>query len=754
MNHEQWIRAMGGLKLISAAASAALWIVTPTSMAGEAARLAPADAAVVITWEKVNTGENHLVQLVEAALSSPLVKRAGDEGLAAVREIIPLIDAVSRQRGAFWFYEAEAGGPAPLGAAMVIEADENGSELDARFARFVRTIPDVSSVDVETIEGMKVSRASGAGPSAVCWGVQGKHFVAGVGNESMRRIAALLKGGKTVADRAEWVLSRKKTGGGSGKWHLTMFGDMQSILRMVTEGIGDDAGVDLKRLWKALGMEAFKTMYVSFEEAAGVAKMSAFVHMDGSAEGLVRLWKQRPLTDEDVAVVPADAYWAQVWTFDANATWKEAMSVAEKTSTDARPAIEGVIAAASQFLGFNPVDQLMPAMGEGWAFYDAPDHAGLLVTGFVLVCEARDAEAIEAAAARVVELIAPFAAKEGVMLTQREATIEGQKVNYVVIGGYPVPVAPSWGTVNGRVVFGLFPQTVATAMRQVDAKTRGPSLLDNAEFKKTRPLLPAALTGITYADSRYFHRTYYGLMQLAHTAVASMSAGSKPTIDVASMPVFRKDLEGVRNSLGGYSVEAEGLLYQGYGTTPAGMVMSGDSTVATTALMVSILLPSLSRARELSKRAVCAANLVGISQGMQLFANENLDALPPDFETLVTRGLCTRDRFVCPSDGSVPMEGGTPARLRESGNAPAEKDKGGPGMVHCSYKYIGGQTMKCDMRNVVAYEPLSNHNGEGGSVLFLDGHVEFVRPPRYQEVIRETYRRLGREGEMPEEIGG
>ena len=44
--------------------------------------------------------------------------------------------------------------------------------------------------------------------------------------------------------------------------------------------------------------------------------------------------------------------------------------------------------------------------------------------------------------------------------------------------------------------------------------------------------------------------------------------------------------------------------------------------VAIIALLISILLPSLARARELSKRAVCAANLKGINTAIATYAND------------------------------------------------------------------------------------------------------------------------------------
>lgn len=50
--------------------------------------------------------------------------------------------------------------------------------------------------------------------------------------------------------------------------------------------------------------------------------------------------------------------------------------------------------------------------------------------------------------------------------------------------------------------------------------------------------------------------------------------------------------------------------------------------VAIIALLISILLPSLSRARELAKRAVCRANARGIAQSCHLYSNDNREWFP------------------------------------------------------------------------------------------------------------------------------
>jgi prepilin-type N-terminal cleavage/methylation domain-containing protein/prepilin-type processing-associated H-X9-DG protein len=47
--------------------------------------------------------------------------------------------------------------------------------------------------------------------------------------------------------------------------------------------------------------------------------------------------------------------------------------------------------------------------------------------------------------------------------------------------------------------------------------------------------------------------------------------------------------------------------------------------IAIIALLISILLPSLSRARELSKRLVCASNVKGIGTSAKIYANDNAE---------------------------------------------------------------------------------------------------------------------------------
>ena len=69
--------------------------------------------------------------------------------------------------------------------------------------------------------------------------------------------------------------------------------------------------------------------------------------------------------------------------------------------------------------------------------------------------------------------------------------------------------------------------------------------------------------------------------------------------------------------------------------------------VALLTLLISILLPSLSRARELSKRVVCSSNLSGIGKSCKIYANDNEELWPiPAHDTSLVSATAQRVKYV------------------------------------------------------------------------------------------------------------
>jgi len=70
------------------------------------------------------------------------------------------------------------------------------------------------------------------------------------------------------------------------------------------------------------------------------------------------------------------------------------------------------------------------------------------------------------------------------------------------------------------------------------------------------------------------------------------------------------------------------LQLSGKGFAITGIVTGALGGACVAPLLIAILLPSLGKARELSNRSVCAANLRGLTQSLLVYANDNSDAFP------------------------------------------------------------------------------------------------------------------------------
>jgi len=136
-----------------------------------------------------------------------------------------------------------------------------------------------------------------------------------------------------------------------------------------------------------------------------------------------------------------------------------------------------------------------------------------------------------------------------------------------------------------------------------------------------------------------------------------------------------------------------------------------------------LVLPMLSSARELSRRMVCASNIKGIGTTWMVYAKDYPGEGVAPLEWLITTGRITPEQTICPSSG-----------LTES-----------------NYILLPFEPRDLtDNSTVIAYEPKSNHGGEGGNFLFADGHVSFVRVPEYDQLVRSAERDLPqRSGDDP-----
>ncbi|MHC4063356.1 MAG: DUF4190 domain-containing protein [Planctomycetota bacterium] len=144
-----------------------------------------------------------------------------------------------------------------------------------------------------------------------------------------------------------------------------------------------------------------------------------------------------------------------------------------------------------------------------------------------------------------------------------------------------------------------------------------------------------------------------------------------------------------------------------------GLAIGGICTGAVSLVLVSLLAVVL--IMTLGASWVCEVNLQDINDAMVVYADANDGAFPPDFETLIRDGSLSEIDFWCPKSD------------------PSSDDP-----YEC-YQYVAGQTTRDDPDNVLIYEKPECHDGEGGSVLFVDGRVEFIEPySQVEDLLRQT----------------
>ena len=140
------------------------------------------------------------------------------------------------------------------------------------------------------------------------------------------------------------------------------------------------------------------------------------------------------------------------------------------------------------------------------------------------------------------------------------------------------------------------------------------------------------------------------------------------------------------------------------------------------ALLASLLLATMGRARETAKRVMCSSNLKQIGQAAYLYANDHGGQFPPDLATLLQTQDIGAEVFTCPSSDVYKATGATTQQVVASILAGD----------HLSYAWTGAGLMNDAPADVILAFDLERHLRKDGAtttgvnVLLADGTVEFV----------------------------
>lgn len=723
-----------------------------TSKAEDLAKLAPQDALFFLSragndqiakvaaeteWGKLLAEPEvaRFCEVLSKSVEQAILKLgvSGEQDLEIRKLLLNVLTSAGEFPSALILQQALVGPAGPMiDAAIVINMGGAAEELVGRFGEV--KLADGSERKISKIKDHSFQVLEGP-PNKIYLGHADGHFIVSIGRrcaqEIVERLAA--ENPKSLTTHPAIVSGRRHFGGSDNSRVMSGFLNVAKIR----------ATMDALLPMLAMSDPDLPNVVQGLFGVVGVDKLEAIVwesqYRDG---GCVGAWffqsperepspSAQPLTDDDLRWIPQDASWAMAMKFDLAQTYRDLLGVVRKWKSMAKT-IEKGIDSVEELIGFRIDEDFLSLFGDSIIFYDSFDSGGLLFSGTVIVLPAKDGEQLRERLRKLVSLIEkPKPATESIFknIDFRVGRLEhrGHLIEYFNAQGMPMIVTPAWTVCEDRFIVGAYPQmVVATIDRLADKKLEQTSILAHPDVKRAREIIGQPDTGFTFVDSRSGLRLTYSLMLPAASAAASMAQGQGIDLDPSVLPSLPSILRHVFADVRCTRNVEDGVVTLSYGSWPLPGSPAVSVNAATVATAVSVLLPSLSRARELSKRTVCAANMRGMGQGLYIHAMDHDSRFPKKLGELIEANLLTPRQFTCPSTTAVPHEHPTEKQLTEC------------------YVYIPGQTTESNPTNVVIYERFDNHQKEGVNVLFQDGHVEFIKDiERVKKLIKETKERIG-----------
>jgi hypothetical protein len=248
--------------------------------------------------------------------------------------------------------------------------------------------------------------------------------------------------------------------------------------------------------------------------------------------GLASLLEAPALSADDLALPPRGATWVGLLSFDGGKVMDLIRATVTAASPDAADQMEDALAQASSMVGVDVEQQLLRGLGTTWAFYCDPDLAGDSLAGMTLVNPLQDAEGVERGL-RAIQMFGNLALLQALEDEWVKLQVHTQTVDGLDIHSFLMPMfAPSWAILDGKLVVGMYPQTLLAAK---DRLANPDALMQRPEFEALRETIGTRrLTGLSWVDlPRTADQSYATLLSVEHllTGLAAIATGQPmPTV--------------------------------------------------------------------------------------------------------------------------------------------------------------------------------------------------------------------------------
>jgi prepilin-type processing-associated H-X9-DG protein len=640
------------------------------------------------------------------------------------KEAKPVFDAVRSIGAPYWKYpSAFVLGP------TTVNPNRRGEPM-MRFAVLCQAGADAEKLQAE------LARLLDGAPEEVSVGITDGIVVLSFGFENVNQ--ALASGADALAKNPAFIdaTGRAETKDIAASVYLNIESLWADVDAIVAANARPQDMEKYKLYVDALGVRGVKSVAITTGLSGRDWATAGFVAAPGPRKGLLKaLGSDNPVPESLLKAVPQDASLLMTFKLDLAAVLRTVRDDLTKADPQIRRPVRDAFVRADGLLGKGLIEDVLDPLGDDWAMYCSPSTSGTNLFGFVLV-NPLDGDAtkvtanLKESAQRLLDAISAVTNQlpGRVKIKGRLSKVGGIDVYHL---GTPI-IAPAWTIDDGKLYAGLFPQNVAAAVRK--ARAKGPSILENAKYKEqiARLNVPSP-TSVMYIDLEEHARTggAYGGLQILFRLFgigdlfnAPMPEPVLPTLDVIVAQTTPMVSAGWRDEAGFYFRTLEPYPMSGM-LIDQGSGMSILSQMQQPLMAASILLPSLNRARETANRAKSMSNLKQIGTAIRIYEMQNNNRWPDNLLSVAKETDLPGDLFLNPRTGvSAPANLGAEERLKWA-------------IEQNHYVYISGFTSQtATAETIVAFEN-PNTVTEGVSVLFGDGHVEWMTRYAFDQAIQK-----------------
>ena len=644
--------------------------------------------------------------------------------------------------------KAPEGGQAPMpSAAMMIDLGERKDAFAEDLDRMVMALME-EPLPTETIRGrdFRVMPVGKKG-SRLAYGFDGGLFLLCIGPEGLPARLLDLDKARGLAASGKYAAAVKAVA--TGESQLVVYEDIERLVEAFRQaGPGDaEERQTFDRMFRAMGMDRATVLVAATRFVEGGAYSKTKLFTPAPHRGLLGLAAGRPLTDADMAPVPADADYAVAANLRMEQVLDVIRDIVAAGDPDAAREMNEQIAEAERRLGISFEKDLFDALGDTWVFSTAESQGGFL-TGSLLTVEVKDPRKLAATVAKIEDFFRKaFGGRdrngEHGPTTRpasrpriRSMKAGGADIHYVTanIEQFPMPVAPSWTVHEGRFYLALWPQVIATAIESPPVAVmprsmrlpygRVPSLKLAPHFGRLRGRIAERPALLAYANTGRIVERLYPLMLVGWTTGAN---ALQQHANVDADPAWMPPLSWMKRYCGpgvmAVSTEEDGIVYEEYGRLP------GIQAIANSPFFAAGAVLGLREAKKDAKKSVSMARLRCLGLGTHMYAMEYHERFPKNIGEL--------GPYLGYEDGA-PIEGLVSPLSRRK----PPIIKGNRLIGETDYIYVRWPGRMSDVRQpaemILFYERPENYGNKGTAVLFVDGHVQWMDMSAFQAALKRT----------------